>query len=50
MGGQGRSRENSEEATAVFQLRDDGGLACSVSIGDGEEWSDPGRIANAYAE
>ena len=36
MGRQGRSREKSKEAIAVFQVRDDGGLACSVNIGGGQ--------------
>lgn len=36
MGEQGRSREKSKEAIAVFQVRDDSGLACSVNIGGGQ--------------
>ena len=36
MGRQGRSREKSKEAIAIFQVRDDGGLACSVNIGGGQ--------------
>lgn len=46
--GRAGPKQRTGRKPAVFQVWEDGGLARSVSVGDGETWSVSGCISNAY--